>query len=211
MNPTSGKDLSCCEPLGTKTGPADADLSPGVCWRCSDHFVSVHPVGSAICIRPRGPTLPPFRLAFACGYGAYVFRCGNRGCIRGPLDSAPKSGWTLRGNASLPRVGSESSLSFFRRSIDPSAGECRKQTAGWSVCEERDRKVLCVGDFDGTTLGSLRRADSRLDPDWSGDSGTRCAIFVLAVVLCARCRDLSGNCAFHREQSLRRSEAFALL
>jgi len=121
----------------------------------SDDFESVHPAGSAIRIRARGPTLPPFRLASACGNGAYVFRCGNRGCIRWPLGSAPKSRWTLCGNASLPRVGCESSLSLYRRSIDPSAGECRQQTAGWSVCGKRDRKVLCVGNFDGTTLGSL--------------------------------------------------------
>src|SRR4029077_6884875 len=196
---------------GTKPGPADADLRPGICWRCSDDFEFVHPAGSAICIRARGPTLPPFRLAFAGGNGAYVFCCGNRGCIRWPLGSAPKSRWTLRGNASLPCVGCESSLSFYRRSIDPSAGECRQQTAGWSVYGKWDWQVLCVGSFDGTTLGSLRGADSRVDPDCSGDSGTRCQIFVLAIVLCTRCHDLSGNCALRWQESFLRSETFALV
>src|SRR6202047_1260911 len=133
MNPTTGKDRSCCEHLRTNTGPADADLSPGVCWRCSDDSESVHPAGSAICIRARGPTLPPVRLAFACGNGAYVFSCGDRGCIRWPLGSAPKSRWTLPGDADLSNVGRESSFSLRCRNIDSPTGVRGWPTARQSV------------------------------------------------------------------------------
>jgi hypothetical protein len=46
--------------------------------------------------------------------------------------------------------------------------------------------LLCPGDFDGSSLGSMCGPDSGLDLDWSCDSGPRCAIFVLAIVLRSR-------------------------
>jgi cytochrome c biogenesis protein CcdA len=66
-------------------------------------------------------------------------------------------------NAGLSRVGCESSLPFYRRSIDSSTSAGGRQTVGWSVCGKRDWKVLCVGDFDGTTLGSVHGPDSWFD------------------------------------------------
>src|SRR5579862_8857343 len=97
-----------------RTGPTVADLSLGLCWRCSDDIESVHPAGFTLCLRACGPTLPPFWLAVARENGTDVFRCGNRGCVRWPLGSAPESRGALRSNAGLPRVGRESSLSFDR-------------------------------------------------------------------------------------------------